>query len=485
MKKCIVIGSGFSSLSASCYLAKAGYDVLVLEKNEQIGGRASILEEDGFRFDMGPSWYWMPDIFEKFFNDFGYSTSDFYALKKLNPAYRVFFGKEDSIDIEDEPQKIIEAFSKIDPSSEKPLRKFLAEAEKNYKIAMKDLVYQPGISVTELITVETAKRLNLFIKSISKDVATITKNEKLKSILEFPVLFLGAKPENTPAFYNFMNWADFGLGTWYPEEGMHSVVKAMTQIAKNLGVKFHLNEEVIELTSNNHKVTEVKTNKSVYQADLFVSGADYAHTETLLKNSERNYPENYWDKKTFAPSSLLYYVGFKGSLKNVSHHNLFFDTDFQEHAKEIYDDKVFPKAPLFYANFPSLSDDKLAPKGFSTAFFLIPTAVDLDDTGEIHDRYFDLIINRLETITGENLKDKIVYKKNFGIRDFKNRYHSCKGNAYGLANTLMQTSILRPSIRNKKLKNLFYTGQLTVPGPGVPPALISGKLVSDYITKNH
>lgn len=484
MKKAIVIGSGFSSLSASCYLAKAGFKVMVLEKNEQIGGRASILEESGFRFDMGPSWYWMPDVFDRFFKDFGYQTSDFYSLKKLNPAYRVFFGKNDFIDIEDEPKKIINRFSTLDPSCAKPLTNFLKQAEENYKIAMNDLVYKPGISISELMTLETAKRLNLFIKSISKNASNISTNKKLQSILEFPVLFLGAKPKDTPAFYNFMNWADFGLGTWYPEEGIHSVVKAMTKIAKSLGVEFYLNQEVTKIECEKNRVTQVITKETAFDADVLISGADYAHTETLLEKENRNYPENYWNKKTFAPSSLLYYVGFKGKLKNVEHHNLFFDTDFKKHAEEIYDEKIFPENPLFYANFPSITDESLAPDSFSTAFFLIPTAVDLEDSEEIQEKYFELIINRLEEITGEVLKSKIVYRKNFGIKDFKNRYHSCKGNAYGLANTLMQTSVLRPSIQNKKINNLFYTGQLTVPGPGIPPALISGKIVSEYLIKN-
>ncbi len=483
LKRVVIIGSGFSSLTVSCYLAKVGYNVIVLEKNEQIGGRASILKKNGFTFDMGPSWYWMPDIFEKFYQDFGYTTNDFYQLKKLNPAYRVYFGKNDFIDIEDTPEKIVKTFSQIDKSCEKPLKRFLNEAEQNYQISMKDLVYQPGINITELITKETIKKLPLFVKNIASEVKKITQDERLRSILEFPVLFLGAKPQNTPAFYNFMNHADFGLGTWYPEEGMHSVVKAMQKIATELGVTFKTNEEVIEIKSNKDIANQVVTRKETYPADYVISGADYAHTDTLLGENQ-NYSADYWKKKTFAPSSLLYYIGFKGALQNVAHHNLFFDTDFKKHTEEIYDQPQFPENPLFYANFPSKSDKRLAPEGYSTAFFLIPTAVDLDDNAKIHQHYLNIILDRIEQNTGENLRDKIVYQKSFGVNDFKNRYHSCRGNAYGLANTLLQTSVLRPKIRNKKLKNVFYTGQLTVPGPGVPPAIISGKIVSDYIIKN-
>ncbi len=485
MKKVIIIGSGFSSLTAACYLAKSGFEVLVLEKNEQLGGRASMWEIDGFRFDLGPSWYWMPDIFEKFFADFGKKPSDYYSLQKLNPAYRVFFGNNDYIDIEDSVEKISNAFESVEKGSGKQLKNFLKNAEKNYQIAMKDLVYQPGISITELITLETIKRLPLFFKNISQQVRKNIKNKKLQSILEFPVLFLGAKPNKTPAFYNFMNWADFGLGTWYPKGGFNSVAKAFVKVAEELGVQFKTNETVQKLDSENGKITKIITQNAQYSADIVISGADYAHTETLISLENANYSKEYWKSRTFAPSALLYYVAFDKKVNHLLHHNLFFDADFSNHSEEIYDSKIFPKNPLFYANFSSKTDDSLCENGKEIGFFLIPIAVDLEDSKEIHEHYFELLMSRIEHCTGENLRENVLFKKSFGVEDFKNRYNSCRGNAYGLANTLLQTSILRPSIRNKKLKNLYYTGQLTVPGPGVPPAIISGKIVSDFVLKNH
>ena len=484
MKTTVIIGSGFSSLASACYMAKAGYKVTVLEKNEQLGGRASMMEIDGYKFDMGPSWYWMPDIFERFFADFGKKVSDYYELEKLSPAYRVVFGENDYIDIEDTPEKIIATFERIEPGSGKHLKKFMDEAQENYRIAMQDLVYNPGLSLLELVSVESAKRLNLFVKNISEQVRKEIKNPKLRSILEFPVLFLGAKPNKTPAFYNFMNHADFGLGTWYPKGGFNAVALGMVKLAKELGVEFHVNEEVVGIDYENNQAKKIRTQNGVYEADVFISGADYAHTEKLL-NGNRNYNEEYWQKKTFAPSSFLYYVAFNRKVNHLLHHNLFFDTDFEEHAKEIYDTKELPKQPLFYANFSSKTDDSLCEEGKEVGFFLIPVAVDLEDNEEIHEKYFQLILDRIKKCTGEDLSDAIVFKKSFGVKDFKERYHSCRGNAYGLANTLLQTSVLRPTIKNKKLKNFFYTGQLTVPGPGVPPALISGKVVTDYILKNN
>lgn len=484
MKKVIIIGSGFSAIAAACYMAKAGYSVQVLEKNEQLGGRASILEIDGFKFDMAPSWYWMPDIFERFFADFGKKVSEYYELKKLSPGYRVIFGKDDYIDISDEPEKIIEKFEEIEPGSGKHLRKFMENSRKNYEIAMKDLVYNPGKSLLELVNLETAARLNLFVQNISQTVRRNIKNPKLQSILEFPVLFLGAKPQNTPAFYNFMNHADFGLGTWYPKGGFNAVAMGMVKLAKELGVEFYLNQNVVKIQTENNQATRVITEHGFFDTDLVISGADYAHTEKLLKPDEKNYSAEYWQKKVFAPSSFLYYVAFDKKVPELQHHNLFFDTDFGQHAVDIYDEPKLPKKPLFYANFSSKTDLDLCPDGKEVGFFLIPVAVDLEDNQEIHDRYFELIMDRIEKNIGVDLRSSILFKKSFGVQDFKERYNSCRGNAYGLANTLLQTSILRPSISNKKIKNLFYTGQLTVPGPGVPPALISGKVVTDYILKH-
>ena len=483
MKSVIIIGSGFSSLASACYMAKAGYQVTVLEKNEQLGGRASLWEHKGFRFDMGPSWYWMPDVFERFFNDFDKKPSDYYQLEKLSPAYRVIFGKNDYIDIADNLKDITQTFEGIEPGSGNKVLKFIEAAGKNYQVAMQNLVYNPGLSIMELVSAESAARLNLFVQNISRQIRNKIKNPKLRSILEFPVLFLGAKPSKTPAFYNFMNFADFGLGTWYPKGGFNAVAMGIVKLAEELGVNFQVNEKVDGFDYKEGKIFSVNTEKNKYNADIIISGADYAHTEKLLSEN-RNYTEEYWQKKTFAPSSLLYYVAFNRKVNHLLHHNLFFDTDFEAHAEEIYDTKVFPKKPLFYANFSSKTDDSLAPEGMEIGFFLIPLAVDLDDSEEIREKYFRVILDRIKKCTGEDLKDSVLFKRSFGVNDFKERYNSCRGNAYGLANTLLQTSFLRPSIKNKKIKNLFYTGQLTVPGPGVPPAIISGKVVTDYIIKN-
>ena len=483
-KNIAIIGSGFSALSAACYLAKEGNNVSVFEKNESIGGRCRQFKKDGFTFDMGPSWYWMPDIFEKFFNDFGKTTSDFYQLDKLSPAYKIFFS-DDIITIGDSLDKICEEFERIEQGSSIPLKKFINKAADNYNIAINKIVLKPGISPLELVTKDTVVRLDQFFKTISNDVRKKFNNPKLISTLEFPVLFLGAKPSNTPSFYNFMNYADFGLGTWHPKGGMYQIILAMQKIAEDLGVKIHKNANVDNISLTNKNATTITVNDKEIHFDILISGADYHHTETLLPENYRQYSQKYWDKKVFAPSSLLFYVGIDKKLKNVSHHNLFFDTNFETHAEDIYDNPKWPKQPLFYANFPSVSDQTMAPEGCENAFFLIPIAPGLEDTPEIRSQYFDIIISRFEALTNQSIKNNVIFKESFCVNDFIKDYNSFKGNAYGMANTLLQTAFLRPNLKSKKVNNLYFTGQLTVPGPGVPPALISGKLVAELILKNH
>lgn len=483
-KKVKVLGSGFSSLSAACYLAKEGCDVVVYEKNSQIGGRARQFKKEGFLFDMGPTWYWMPDVFERFFKDFNRTPDAYYKLEKLNPAYEVYFGLGDSVKIGDDLDKIYTLFEKEEKGSSKYLKDFLKLAENNYNVAVKDLVYRPGVSPLELISPKTVTKLNQLFFDIRKLIQKRFNNPRLIKILEFPVLFLGAKPGNTPAMYNFMNWADFGLGTWHPKGGMFEVADGMASLAKELGVTFVLDAAVDKIAVNANGVAEgIVVNDEFVEADIVLSGADYHHTEKLLAEEYRQYSEKYWDKKTFAPSSLLFYVGFDKKIENVSHHTLFFDEEFDSHAEYIYDTPAWPKDPLFYASFPSISDDAFAPKGKEAATFLIPIAAGLEDTEAYREQYFDIIIHRLEKLTGQKVKNSVLFKESYCVKDFIKDYNSYKGNAYGLANTLTQTAFLRPKIKSSKVNNLYFTGQLTVPGPGVPPALISGKIAAELILK--
>lgn len=486
----VVIGAGFAGLSAAACLARKGYRVTVLEKNGMAGGRARFFDEGGFRFDMGPSWYWMPDVFESFFQHFGKSASDYYELIRLDPSYRVYFGEGDFWDIPASMEEMGELFESVEKGSAAKLREFLAEAAYKYEVGINDLVYKPGRSLLEFVDWRVIKgvfRLQLF-QSFSKHVRQYFSHPRLLSLVEFPVLFLGAKPQNTPALYSLMNYADMELGTWYPKGGMHEIVKGMVKLAEEEGVRFEFNAEVEEITVSSQRAREVVLKDGrVMQADVVVGGADYHHIEQhLLPEEARTYTESYWDKRTMAPSCLLYYVGVDKRLKNLLHHNLFFDTDFQQHAREIYDQPQWPSKPLFYACTPSVTDPTVAPEGKENLFLLIPVAPGLaSDSEEVRQRYFEVLMDRLESVTGQKVRDAIVYKRSYAHSDFVSDYHAFKGNAYGLANTLRQTAILKPSLKSRKVENLYYTGQLTVPGPGVPPSLISGRVVAREIEKEY
>lgn len=485
-KKVVILGSGVASLSAASFLAKADYDVTLLEKNSSLGGRARKFEADGFTFDMGPSWYWMPDVFERHYQQFGKTTADFYDLKRLDPSYRIFWQDGDHTDVPAKMDELYAWFEKLEPGSAKHLKTFLAEAKYKYEVGMQDLVHKPSLKLSEFADMRIVKGLfNMhLLKSFTKYTQKYFKHPKILSLLEFPVLFLGAMPKDTPALYSLMNYADLSLGTWYPMGGMYKIIEAFSKIAVDQGVKILTDSEVMRFDTHSKRVISAGTKDQDFAADIFVSGADYHHTDQVLMGKNANYSKEYWDKRTMAPSCLIFYVGVNRKLKNLKHHNLFFDTEFEKHAKEIYEDPQWPSSPLFYTCVPSITDETVAPSGHENLFFLIPIAPNLRDDEEKREAYFQLLLERLEKRTGENIKENIVFKKSYCLNDFKNDYHAFKGNAYGLANTLRQTAFLKPRLVNKKLPNLFYTGQLTVPGPGVPPSIISGEVVAKQIVKD-
>lgn len=485
-KKVCVVGAGFAGLSAACHLAKAGNQVVLLEKNESVGGRARTLSLDGFNFDMGPSWYWMPDVFENFFGKFGKQPSDYYELVRLDPSYAVKF-KDELINIPADMAAFEAMCESIEPGSAQQLRKFLKQAEYKYKVGINDLVYKPSRSLTEFLDVRLLYgmlRMDV-LTSMRSHIHKFFKSEKLRMLMEFPVLFLGSTPANTPALYSLMNYADISLGTWYPMGGMNKVVQAMTSLAIELGVEIKTGEAVDSFVYEGKKVKEVITDKNQYSCDVVVAGADYNHIDQyILEEPYRNYSAKYWEKRTMAPSSLLFYLGIDKPLPKMQHHVLFFDEDFDKHAHEIYDDPQWPTKPLLYTSATAKTDPSTAPKGKENLVVLIPLAPDLEDSEATRERYFDLVMDRLETFNGENIRDHMLVKRSYAHSDFKTDYNSFRGNAYGLANTLQQTAILKPSLKNKHLSNLYFTGQLTVPGPGVPPSLISGEVVANEIRKD-
>jgi phytoene desaturase len=496
LKKVVIIGSGFAGLSAASFLAKDGWDVTVLEKHNTPGGRARQLKGAGFTFDIGPSWYWMPDVFERYFGCFGKKVSDYYELKRLDPSYRVYW-PEGFMDVPADYEELKKLFESIEKGSASKLDHFLQEAAYKYNVGINKLVHKPGQSYTEFLDWDLVKglfKLDVFT-SMKTHISKHFKDTRLQQLMEFPVLFLGALPKDTPALYSLMNYADIKLGTWYPEGGMYSVVEAMYSLAKELGVKFKFNHTVTSIQIEDKVAKAVLADntadgqnigKEIFEANVVIGGADYHHVETdLLPEKFRSYSEAYWNKRVMAPSCLLYYVGLNKKLERVLHHSLFFDTDFEVHGKEIYTTEQWPSDPLFYVSVSSLTDKGVAPQGAENLVFLIPVASGLEkDTEELREVYFQKIIDRFEKRTGQSVKESIIYKKSYSVSNFIDDYNSFKGNAYGLANILKQTAVLRPSCRSIKIKNLFYTGQLTVPGPGVPPSLISGEVVAKEVVKH-
>jgi phytoene desaturase len=487
-----VIGSGFAGLSAAAYLAKAGYQVDVIEKNLVTGGRARQLTTDnGYMFDMGPSWYWMPEVFEKFFADFGCKPADFYELQQLDPGFTVVFGKNDVLAIPADFDALCRLFESIETGSAAQLKAFLAEAAYKYKTGMDKLVYKPGLSLTEFLDWDLFKgvfKLQVFT-AFSKHVRGFFKNPRLIALMEFPVLFLGAMPQDTPALYSLMNYAGLQLGTWYPKGGFGKVIDAMQQVCASQGVNFKTGTAVTAIRVDKNRVSAVVTGDASKAYDGVIAAADYHHVEEkLLEPRFRNYKEAYWDKRVMAPSSLIFYLGVTCKIDRLDHHTLFFDADLNQHAVEIYKEPQWPSKPLFYVCCPSKSDDAVAPPGHENLFILMPLAPGIKDDDTLRAKYFDLIMDRLEDFTGIAIRKQLDYKKSYCVNDFMADYNSYKGNAYGLANTLMQTANLKPSISNRRVNNLFYAGQLTVPGPGVPPSIISGKVSArqliNYINQN-
>ena len=481
-----MIGGGFAGMTTASLLAQKGYQVQLLEKNNQIGGRARTWSSEGFTFDMGPSWYWMPEVFENFYQKFGYKTADFYDLVRLNPSYRVYFTKTEFVDIPSDMPSLENLFESIELGAGLKLREFLKQAEYKYRVGMQDYVYRPSHSITEFIDlrlIREAFKIQI-LKSQRSHVRKFFQNPKLISILEFPVLFLGGTAQNIPALYSMMNFADLSLGTWYPLGGMNKIVQAMERICREQGVDIRLDTEVLKLKVENREIHTLETTKGNFSADFIISGADYEHTDQeLVPPGLNNYNQKYWDQRVMSPSSLLFYLGINKKIEGINHHTLFFDESLDLHSEEIFTSPQWPSKPLFYACCSSVTDTQVAPPGMENLFLLMPIAAGLEDKEEIREKYFTVLLDRLESVLGQEVRSHIIVKRSYAVKDFVEDYHSFKGNAYGLANTLGQTAFLKPKMRSKKIRNLLYTGQLTVPGPGVPPSIISGEIAASEAHK--
>lgn len=460
-KRIAVIGAGFSGLSAAAYAAKAGNEVHVFEKHSQPGGRARQFKtEEGYVFDMGPSWYWMPDIIEGFFKDFDCEVSDFFNLVSLEPQFEMVFSKE-KISVPQKSEEIRELFEKIEPGAAKQYDQFMQSAQYKYEVGMKDFVTKPCYNWFEFASLKiagSALKLDL-LSNFRKYVAGYFTDPKLRSLMEFPVIFLGASPQKIPALYSLMNYGGYVLGTKYPMGGFYQLILAMKKVAEKQGVIFHFNHEVQKINTENGKVSSITLEGQTCEFDAVIASSDYHHTETLIPEFQRNYNENYWKNRTFAPSCLIYYLGIKGKIPRLKHHTLFFENELDNHIDCIYKNKQWPSEPLFYACCPSKTDPDVAPEGCENLFLLLPIAPGIHDDKSVREKYLMEMLGRIEKHTGETaLISRIEYKRSYCVSDFISDYNAYQGNAYGLSNTLSQTAVLKPKIRNKKIRNLFLCG---------------------------
>jgi len=485
-KSVIIVGSGFGGLAAAGILGKQGFDVTVVEKNEQAGGRASVYKDQGFVFDMGPSWYLMPDVFENYFGQFNKKPSDYMDLVRLDPSYRVFFSKDNVVDVAADLEKNLKLFEQMEPDGAQKMKDYLEKSKYQYNIAMKDFIYKDYRHFTDFLKpklVVEGTKLHMFDK-LDDYAQRFFKSDQIRKILEYTIVFLGGSPYDSPALYSLMSHVDFNLGVWYPQGGMGKLVDAMVKIAQENNVEFIFNEPVEKIKVENKKAVGVEAKNTTYDADIVIMNADYAYADmNLIEPAYKSFSEKYWDKRKIAPSAYLLFLGLDKKLDSLIHHNLYFQPKWENHFQQIFQDPQWPDEPSYYVSCTSKTDPSVAPKGCENVFILVPVAPGLKDTDETRQKYFTKILRHLEKLTGEKIIDSIITKRIFAHNDFTERYNAYKGTALGLAHTLKQTAVFRPSHQSKKIKNLFFTGHYTHPGIGVPMVIISSQILADTIKK--
>jgi phytoene desaturase len=483
----VVVGSGFGGLSTACYLADAGADVTVLEKNEQLGGRASRLRVDGFRFDMGPSWYLMPDVFQDFFADFDRDPQQYYGLERLDPHYRIFFKDGDRVDLVPDLAANRDLFESYEPGAGAALDDYLEQAAYTYDVGMEHFVYEDRTRLRDYVDLDVlryAHGLSL-LGTMQDHVEDYFDHPKLQQIVQYSLVFLGGAPTNTPALYNLMSHVDFNLGVFYPEGGMGGVVDGVVAMAEELGVDFRTDHPVSEIRGREGGFAVRTEDGREFFPDEVVSDADYAHTEQeLLVPADRQYDADYWESRTYAPSAFLLYLGVEGDVDPLAHHTLVLPTDWDDHFQAIFDDPAWPADPAYYLCVPSRTDETVAPEGHSNLFVLAPIAPGLDDGPERRQAFRDRLLADVADNTGVDVRDRIVVEERFTVSEFADRYNSTRGTALGLAHTLRQTSLFRPPHASTAVDGLYFTGSYTTPGIGVPMCLISGRLTAEEMARS-
>ena len=469
-----VVGGGIGGLSAACYLADDGADVTVVERHERLGGVANRIERDGYTFDTGPSWYLQPEVFERFFGQFGHEPGDFYDLDFLDPKYRVFWTDGDRVTVPADREGVREVFESYEDGAGEALDEYLERAREAYDLGMERFVYEDRARLRDMLDLDVVRsgRALPLLRTMDDHVKRYVDHPKLRQLLEYTLVFLGGSPYNTPALYSMLSWADHGLGVAHPEGGMYSVVQALEELGSELGVEYRTDTEVHAVRGERGAFT-IETDGGPVAADLVVCNAPPAAADReLLPPGERLRDD--WDDATFAPSAFMLYLGVEGDVDPLAHHSLVFPTDWDDHFDAIFEDPRWPTDPAYYLSVPSQTDDTVAPEGGNTVVVLVPIAPGLDDGPEAREQYRDAVLDSLATDTGVDLRDRIVVEAEACVSEFARRYDRPQGTALGLAHTLRQTGPLRPAHRAGP-DGFYLVGADTTPGIGVPMCLISGE----------
>ena len=499
MKHVVVIGAGFAGLTSAVLLAKDGFKVTLLEKNQQVGGRARLWHTDGYTFDMGPSWYLMPEVFERIFNLVGVNRADYYRITRLNPAYKVFFenpGAAQSIDIPGSRDELAGVFEEFEKDGAQSLEAFLNDAAYKYRVAMSEFLYRDFRSpreffnrrlMTEGIKLHVFRRLDHYVRQYFQ-------NHRARKILEYASVFLGSNPVITPALYSLMSHVDLNLGVWFPEGGMGRVALAFSRLAQEQGCRVITGAQVSGVGISNGKITEVQyiqqsgdepedsRERLRIKADFVLNTADYHWMEhSILQKPYRSYSSAYWKKKIVAPSMFLAYMGIGRKLPQLAHHNLYFADKWEKHFDTLFESPKWPENPCWYISRTTATSSAMAPPGKENIFLLVPVAAGLDDGDQQRETFFEMMLDHVKKTTSIDLSADLEFRSLYSHRDFRSDYNSFKGSALGLAHTLFQTAVFRPSRQSRKLSNLFHAGQYTHPGVGVPMVIISAELAVNAI----
>ena len=483
-KKAIIIGSGFGGLGAACLLAQQGWEVSLHEKNEQLGGRAGLIETDGFRFDTGPSWYLMPEVFERFFGLLGEDVHKHLNLVRLSPAYRVFYKDlGDRLDISSNLAQDMATFERFEPGSGQQLKRYLARAGSVYDVAAGQLLFKNYDRIGDAITWPLLRRLpDLHIgRSLHSYIKQHFKDPRLQKVLEYQAVFLGLSPYQAPAMFHMMSHTDFTQGVFYPMGGIYEIIRALEHLGSARGVTYHLRSPVQKILVENGRAVGVVTQGGEERADIVISNADMHFTEQrLLEPDQRDHSERFWQTRKLAPSALLLYLGVKRQYDSLAHHNLLFSTDWPRTFRQIFDNPTgFPDDPSLYVCAPSKTDPSVAPKGYENLFVLVPIASGIPYSNAQLEQFTDQILTTMEQeLDLPDLRQQLACRKVFCVRDFEERFNSFQGTGLGLAQTLRQTAVFRPANHSRKVRDLYFVGAGVHPGIGMPTSLTSAELLA-------